>query len=88
MAAERFDEAVSYFEQGIALGDGEQVQQMMYNMGAVYEKRGDFGKALETFRNYVSKYGSTPESEASCPLLPAGRQDSECPKTGLPYGDC
>ena len=63
MAAERFDEAVSYFEQGIALGDGEQVQQMMYNMGAVYEKRGDFGKALETFRNYVSKYGSTPELE-------------------------
>ena len=36
---------------------------MMYNMGAVYEKRGDFGKALETFRNYVSKYGSTPELE-------------------------
>ncbi len=69
MAAERFDEAVSYFEQGIALGDGEQVQQMMYNMGAVYEKRGDFGKALETFRNYVSKYGSTPELEKEIAFL-------------------
>lgn len=61
MNAERYDEAISYFEQGISMGDAEQSRQMMYNMGAVYETRGDFKKALETFRKYVAQYGDTPE---------------------------
>lgn len=69
MAAERFDEAISYFEQGIAMGGSEESRQMMYNVGAVYETRGDFAKALETFRSYVAEYGSTPELEKEITFL-------------------
>ena len=54
---------------GIALGDGEQVQQMMYNMGAVYEKRGDFGKALETFRSICIKVRFHAELEKRLPAF-------------------
>lgn len=69
MAAERYDEAISWFEQGIAAGDEQQSRRMMYNMGAVYETRGDFAKALEIFQSYVSQYGSTPELEKEIAFL-------------------
>lgn len=69
MEAERYDEAVSYFEQGINMGDEEQSRRMMYNLGVVYEKRGDFSRALETFRNYVARYGSTTELEKEIAFL-------------------
>lgn len=69
MAAKRYDEALSYFEQGIAMGNEELSRRMMYNTGALYEMKGDFSRALEIFRNYVSEYGSSPELEKEIAFL-------------------
>lgn len=67
--AGKYDEAVQYFDKGIALGDADMTKDLLLNKGAVYEQKGDFLKALEVFRQYVSAYGSTPELEKEIAFL-------------------
>lgn len=61
MAAEEYDEALSYFEKGMTLQDEVKMPALKYNEAAAYEYKGNFEKALELLNAYVSAYGSTPE---------------------------
>lgn len=61
LEAEQYDEAVSYFEQGLAAADEEQTRDIRYNLIAAYEHKGDFERAEGLLDEYVSAYGSTPE---------------------------
>ncbi|MBS6517508.1 MAG: tetratricopeptide repeat protein [Clostridium sp.] len=63
MAAEKYDEAISYFEKGMTLQDEVKMPDLKYNEAAAYEYKGNFEKALELLNTYVSDYGSTPEIE-------------------------
>ena len=63
MAAEQYDEALSYFEKGMTLQDEVKMPDLKYNEAAAYEYKGNFEKALELLNAYVSAYGSTPEIE-------------------------
>lgn len=63
MAAEEYDEALSYFEKGMTLQDQVKMPDLKYNEAAAYEYKGNFEKALELLNAYVSAYGSTPEIE-------------------------
>lgn len=61
--ADKYDEAIAYFDKGIALGDEAMTKELLLNKGAVYEQKGDFAKALEVFKAYASSYEATPEIE-------------------------
>lgn len=63
MAAEQYDEAISYFEKGMTLQDEVKMPDLKYNEAAAYEYKGNFEKALELLNAYVSAYGSAPEIE-------------------------
>lgn len=67
--AKRYDDAISYFDQGVALGQEAMMKELTFNKGAAYEYKGDFAKALELFNSYVSTYGSTPELEKEIAFL-------------------
>ena len=69
MAAGRYDEAISYFETGMTLNDEVKMPDLKYNEAAAYEYKGNFEKALELLRDWVSVYGSTPEIEKEITFL-------------------
>lgn len=69
MAAGRYDDALSYFEEGMTLGDEIRMPDLKYNEAAAYEHKGNFEKALELLEAYVSSYGSTPEIEKEIMFL-------------------
>ncbi len=72
------EEALAVFEEGLALltqidSEIEAADSLRaaftYNIGAAYEAQGDFAKALEQFRSYVSTHGTTPELEKEIVFL-------------------
>lgn len=78
LEAGQYEEALSFLEAGLSLVEGlnrgEAVQTELaaafhYNIGAVYEKQGEFAKALGVFQEYVSAYGMTPELEKELAFL-------------------
>lgn len=69
LQAEKYDEAIAYFDKGIALNDENMTKELTYNKGAAYEYNTDFLKALEIFKAYAATYGSTPELEKEIAFL-------------------
>lgn len=69
LRAEKYDEAIAYFDKGIALNDEIMTKELTYNKGAAYEHKTDFLKALEIFKAYAATYGSTPELEKEIAFL-------------------
>ncbi|MDD6074790.1 MAG: tetratricopeptide repeat protein [Clostridium sp.] len=71
------EDAVSAFEEGLALAEEsgdealmqEAKQLLSYNIGAAYEKQGEFAKALEIFQEYASAYGMTEKLEKEIAFL-------------------
>lgn len=52
----RYQEAIDYFESGLALGDGAYMQPLMYNKIVAYEYMSDFATAKSLMAEYVQKY--------------------------------
>lgn len=69
MELERYEEALTALEQGLALGDENAASRLRYHMGVVHEWMGDFAGALAIFQDYISAYGSTPELEKEIAFL-------------------
>lgn len=69
MAAGRYDEAISYFETGMTLGDEVRMPDLKYNEAAAYEYKGNFEKALELLNAYIAAYGSSPELKKELTFL-------------------
>lgn len=51
-----YDEAISNFALGIAVNEGETVQELMFNEAVAYEYKGDFKTAKQKMKNYIAKY--------------------------------
>lgn len=84
LAAGEYTEALAVFEEGMVLAenresaeDTELSSMLQYNIGVVYERQGDFEKALAHFREYVSAYGSTPELEKEIAFLESRQNGGE-----------
>lgn len=52
----KYDEAISNFALGIAVNEGETVQELMFNEAVAYEYKGDFKTAKQKMKNYIAKY--------------------------------
>ena len=83
---EKPEEALALFEEGLALlqktdsnvAAADSLEAAItYNIGAVYEAQGDFAKALDHFRSYVSVYGSAPELEKEIAFLESRQNGGE-----------
>lgn len=51
-----YDDAISNFALGIAVNEGETVQELMFNEAVAYEYKGDFKTAKQKMKNYIAKY--------------------------------
>lgn len=69
MEADRLDEALYYFEQGLLLEDSDVTLKLLYNQAAAYEQKQNFKKALEILETYVVSYGTTAEVEKEIAFL-------------------
>lgn len=69
MEAQRYEEALAYLEQGIAAGQEEALVSLLYNQAAVYERMGEFERALDILEQYAARYGSGPELEKEIAFL-------------------
>lgn len=71
------EDAIAAFEEGLVLaeesGDETLIQEakqlLSYNMGAAYEKQGEFARALEIFQEYASAYGMSEKLEKEITFL-------------------
>lgn len=63
MKEQAYDEALSYFTQGIQMGDDAVMPQLKYNEAVAYEYSGDFAKALELMEQYIAAYGTDEAAE-------------------------
>lgn len=67
--AGNYEEALTYFENGISLADQETAGKIRQNIGALYEKQGNFPEALAVFRECAAQNGMTPELEKEIAFL-------------------
>lgn len=52
------DEAIRLFEAGLALGDTPARKDLLFNQAVAYERKLDFGKALQLFEQHAQQFGS------------------------------
>ena len=52
----RYDAAISDFESGLSLDDATMRQDLTWNIVVAYEKKGEFGTALERIKTYLERY--------------------------------
>lgn len=64
-----YQEALSYFDQGIKTGEEGERARLIYNQAVTYEKMEEFSKALELFETYNQAYGPDPEVEREIAFL-------------------
>lgn len=53
-----YEKALEYAALGLALTDGLAKDDLKFNQAVCYENLGDYAKALELFREYVTEFGS------------------------------
>lgn len=63
LAKERYEEAVLYFEQGLACEAIPNTRALMHNLVVAYEYNGDFDKAWELIQQYVLLFPGDEEAE-------------------------
>ena len=51
-----YETALSCFQKGIATGDGEVMQELLFNEASAYEYVSDFSTAKTKFSEYLAKY--------------------------------
>lgn len=61
VSMDKYDEAISMFERSLTLGGS---QNNLYYIGIAYERKGDFKKAIESYRRRLSDYHSTDDRTA------------------------
>lgn len=66
---ENYDQALHYFEQGIAAGGQEALAKLYFNQAVTYEYKGEFSKALELFERYNSTYGPDEQADREIAFL-------------------
>lgn len=64
-----YEQAASYFEQGIANADGEMLKTLEFNLAAVCVYQQKYEQALQLFQEYQKKYGNDPEVEKEIVFL-------------------
>ena len=69
MEEENYEEALSYFEEGLSLADSEMASLIRMNIGILYERQGNFAKALEVLRECAASGETTPELEKEITFL-------------------
>lgn len=65
----RFQEAMDFISQGRGVSDTSAARALDFNEAVIWEKQGDFKKALELFEAYLAKYGSDEEAEREVAFL-------------------
>ena len=69
MEQQDYEKALDYAEQGLALSDDLAKKDLRFNQAVCYEYLGEFSKALELFRQYVSEFGSDEAAEHEIAFL-------------------
>lgn len=69
MEQQDYEKALEYAEQGLALSDDLAKKDLRFNQAVCYEYLGEFSKALELFRQYVSEFGSDEAAEHEIAFL-------------------
>lgn len=65
----RYEDALASIESGLAAGDTEASRNLEVNRAVVYERMGDFDRALELFEAVIQKYGSDETIESEIEFL-------------------
>ena len=69
MAQKDWDGALESFQKGLSAPDANQVPELLFNIAVVYERRGEFKKALDTMEQYVSTHGPDEEAQREITFL-------------------
>lgn len=69
MEAGDYESAMSHYEEALSLADNETALVIRQNIAVLYEKEGDFAKALEQFKECQAAGADTPEVQKEIRFL-------------------
>ena len=69
MAQKDWDGALESFQKGLSAPEANGVPELMFNIAVVYERKGEFKKALDTMEQYVSAHGPDEEAQREITFL-------------------
>ena len=69
MEAGDYESAISHYEEALSLADSETALVIRQNIAVLYEKEGDFAKALEQFKECQAAGVDTPEVQKEIRFL-------------------
>ena len=69
MEAGDYESAISHYEEALSLADSETALVIRQNIAVLYEKEGDFAKALEEFKECQAAGADTPEVQKEIRFL-------------------
>ena len=69
MEAGDYESAMSHYEEALSLADSETALVIRQNIAVLYEKEGDFAKALEQFKECQAAGADTPEVQKEIRFL-------------------
>ena len=69
MEAGDYESAMSHYEEALSLADSETALVIRQNIAVLYEKEGDFAKALEQFKECQADGADTPEVQKEIRFL-------------------
>ncbi len=69
MAEKDWDGALEAFQKGLAAPEASKVPELLFNTAVVYERKGEFKKALDTMEQYVSVHGPDEEAQREITFL-------------------
>ena len=74
--SEEYDAALELIDKGMAAGNEEANQYLLYNQAIAWESKGDFVKALELFESYTAQYGPDEQAEREITFLKSRQGNS------------
>ncbi|MBE5973925.1 tetratricopeptide repeat protein [Lacrimispora xylanisolvens] len=69
MAQKDWDGALESFQKGLSAPEAKTVPELLFNIAVVYERKGEFKKALDTMEQYVSAHGPDEEAQREITFL-------------------
>lgn len=69
MAQKDWDGALEAFQKGLSAPEASNVPELLFNIAVVYERKGEFKKALDTMEQYVSVHGADEEAQREITFL-------------------